>query len=304
MRRLAIVVGAVLIGSSLGFAIDVVSQGGFDAWSAARGPGRARPTYEPRGRTIDVEGRAVYVDCRGAGSPTVILEGGFGSGADGWGEVLDGVAAFTRVCAWDRPGIGRSAARGTHTARETTDDLRAALAGAGETGPFIVVAHSFGGVYARILAATSPAPDANPPDRSAVLALVMVDTYEPDLGLDVDTTLPDDMRAGIKQSLDETGAMLQAGERLDWAATLAELAAGRPVRHPTTFLGIEPRSRYADPDPVRLQALIDAWYRAIAALYPNGTLEIVPGASHFIHLDQPNVVLDRIRTIVEGARGA
>ena len=64
---------------------------------------------------VDIGGRKLYLECRGAGSPTVILEAGFRTRADVWSDdlvqpenprtmVFPGVAAFTRVCAYDRPG--------------------------------------------------------------------------------------------------------------------------------------------------------------------------------------------------------
>ena len=60
-------------------------------------------------------GRQLYLECRGAGSPTVVLEAGYRSSARAWSEdfrqlgaprmmVFAGVAGFTRVCAYDRPG--------------------------------------------------------------------------------------------------------------------------------------------------------------------------------------------------------
>src|SRR6476620_8663382 len=64
---------------------------------------------------IDIGGRKLYLECRGHGSPTVILEAGAYARADVWSRdnlhpagartmVLPGVAEFTRVCAYDRPG--------------------------------------------------------------------------------------------------------------------------------------------------------------------------------------------------------
>src|SRR5439155_848236 len=132
------------------------------------------------------------------------------------------------VCAWDRPGIGRSTARGLHSAGEAASDLRAALQTAGEAGPFIAVAHSLGGVYARLFAAADPPGGRDATPRDAVLAFVMLDTYEPDLGVADDPALSPETRAMVQQSLDEGGAAFRAGEELDWAATLAELA---PLRH-------------------------------------------------------------------------
>jgi pimeloyl-ACP methyl ester carboxylesterase len=306
LRRAAIVVTVVVIGAAVGLAIDVGRVGGLDAWLAARGPTVIPtfdvPPYEARGRLVEVEGRSVYLDCRGSGSPTVILEAGFGSGADSWGYVLDGIAAFTRVCAWDRPGIGRSAARGLHSAGEAAADLRAALEAAGEVGPFIVVAHSLGGVYARVFAAAGPPGARDATERDEVLAFVMLDTYEPDLGVADDPALTPETRAMVRQSLDDGGAMIQAGEELDWTATLAELEPLRRTELPALLLMVEPSQHYGNPDPAVTAALVDAWYRAIAVRYPKGTLEIVPNTGHLIHLERPNLVLERIRRVVADQR--
>lgn len=298
-HRVALVLAAVALGLVFGIGLDVLRDGGLEAWLAPR-PGSidtAPPPYDPRGRLIDLDGRAVYLDCRGEGSPTVLLESGFAEGAAGWVYVLDEVAAFTRACAWDRPGIGRSAGRGLHSARDAAADLRAALDAAGERGPYVVVAHSLGGVYARLFAADTAAD--TPADGSAgVLAFLMLDTYEPDLGLVSDATLDADVRATIQRSIDETGAMIEDHEDLDWAATLAELAEAGQVEQPAIMLMLDPRTRYADPDPGRLAAIIEAWYRAIAARYPNGRLEIVTGTGHVIQYDRPALVIERTHDLV------
>lgn len=290
----------MVLGLALGVGIDVVRVGGVEAWLAARRPTVPPPPvppYEARGHPIDVDGRAVYLDCRGAGSPTVILEAGFGSGAGGWGEVLDGVAGFTRVCAWDRPGLGRSDARGFHSGLDAAADLRAALHGAGEQGPFVVVAHSLGGVYARLFAASQP-----DTDSASVLAFVMIDTYEPDLGLVDDPALDAAFRAVVRESLDSTGAMIQGGEDLDWAATLEELAGVGPIELPTILLTVDPNGRYANPDPAVVAERVAAWHRGIAARYPNGRLEIVPGAGHMLQFDRPALVIERVREVVQRYR--
>ncbi len=294
----ALVTAAVAIGIVLGFGIDVARTGGLDTWLAQRG---LSPPYDARGRLVDVDGRAVYLDCRGAGSPTVILEAGFGVGAAGWGFVLDGVAEMTRVCAWDRPGIGRSEPRGLHSAADTARDLRLALAAAGEMGPFVVVGHSLGGVYGRIFAVT-PAPGGSTAGADAVLAFVMIDTYDPDLSIDRDPTLPADVREIVRQSIADTGAMIQAAEQLDWAATMSELEATWPVLLPATLLKVDPYLRYTDPDPARREAQVDAWHRALAARFPNGQLEIVPDTGHLIHLERPSLVIERVREVVLSAR--
>ncbi len=302
MRRAVIVTGAVFAGLLLGGTIDVLRVGGVDAWLAARGPTVIPdiPPYEALGRVVDVDGAGVYLDCRGSGSPTVILEGGFGSGAAGWGETLDGIAAFTRVCGWDRPGLGASEGRGVHSAGESAELLRATLAAAGERGPFVVVAHSFGGVYGRLFAEGARSGDA----EDSVLSFLMLDTYEPDLGMDVDPALPPAVRAGIREVLDETASMLAGGETLDWDRTMAELASAGPVGEPAILLTVDPRSRWVDPDPATSALLVEAWYRNMGARYPHGTFEVAERSGHVIQHDRPDLVIAHTRDLVERARAA
>jgi pimeloyl-ACP methyl ester carboxylesterase len=92
--------------------------------------------------------------CSGRGAPTVLLESGFGAGAFAWGQVQPLVAVKTRACSYDRAGygfsdVGPSPRDGAAIAR----DLDAALRKAGERGPFVIVGHSSGGLYARLFAA-------------------------------------------------------------------------------------------------------------------------------------------------------
>ena len=290
----------MLAGLALGVAIDMLRVGGLDAWLAARGPAviPQAPPYEARGRLVEVDGSDVYLDCRGTGSPTVLLEAGFGSGAGGWGETLDGIAAFTRVCAWDRPGLGRSEARPIHSAGETAALLVETLVVAGERGPYVVVAHSFGGVYGRLFAERLP----GEPSNREVASFLMLDTYEPDLGMDTDPTLPTEVRAGIRDVLEETATMLAGGETLDWGRTMSELAAAGPVEQLAILLTVDPGSRWVDPDPAVAELLVEAWHRNMRSRYPNGTFEVAERSGHVIQHDRPDLVIARTRELVERAR--
>lgn len=295
LRRPAVLLGAVAAGIVLGVVADVVRHGGIEPWlnrSAPVDPVDV-PPYVARGRSVEVDGRGVYLDCRGERSndrPTVILEAGFGSGAGSWGHVLDGVAAFSRVCAWDRPGLGRSEGRGRHSPGEALDDLWRALGAAGERGPYVVAGHSFGGVYARILAAQRP---------GEVAALLMIDAYYPDVGIEDDPALPAGFRDGFRRSLADTAAMLAGGEDLDWPRVMEELRAATPFEGPAIMLSVDQRARFADPDPAVQAAIVGAWEAAVRAQFPNGTLEIVPATGHLMQFDVPSVVIDRIRQLVE-----
>jgi pimeloyl-ACP methyl ester carboxylesterase len=68
----------------------------------------ALATPGPSGNRVDIGGRALFISCTGTGSPTVVLEAGSGSASNTWFSVQPEVARFTRVCSYDRAGLGRS----------------------------------------------------------------------------------------------------------------------------------------------------------------------------------------------------
>ena len=109
----------------------------------------AHQAYPPRGQLVDVGGRRMHLDCRGAGSPTVILESGLDvNGSLSWDRVQDPLARLTRTCSYDRAGVMWSDAKpGPQDADAVADDLHALLAAAGIRPPLVMVCHSLGGPY-------------------------------------------------------------------------------------------------------------------------------------------------------------
>ena len=100
------------------------------------------------------DGRKLAFYCSGAGSPTVLLESGFGASGSAWSLVSSRIAPVTRVCAYDRAGSGASdpgplPRDGEAIARDLDRGLRAAHI----RGPFVLVGHSSGSLYIRLFAA-------------------------------------------------------------------------------------------------------------------------------------------------------
>ena len=137
----------------------------YQAGAQAPAPGTAGDLR----RHVDVGGRRLYLECVGAGGPTVVLEAGLGFTHDTWVRVQPELAALTRVCSYDRAGLGQSdpPPDGLRAASALTADLDALLTAAGVPGPYVLVAHSIGGHVALLYAARHP-------DR--VAGVVLVDT--------------------------------------------------------------------------------------------------------------------------------
>jgi pimeloyl-ACP methyl ester carboxylesterase len=106
--------------------------------------------YTAKGSLVDIGSRLLHIDCRGEGSPIVILEAGLDTfGSLSWSLVHDQLAKKTRTCAYDRAGIMWSDSR-PHTKnimQAIASDLNKALVISNEEPPYIMVGHSFGGPY-------------------------------------------------------------------------------------------------------------------------------------------------------------
>lgn len=113
------------------------------------------------GSTSTVNGRAMYLQCIGRGSPTILwISGAQGPGWQTTAQYLQGrLADVSRVCVYDRQGLGFSESAGYGDMDhwlEDTADLAALLGAAKVKGPFIVAGHSYGGLLARIFAYQHP----------------------------------------------------------------------------------------------------------------------------------------------------
>lgn len=62
--------------------------------------------YPPLGKMVNVNGYEMHINCVGEGSPTVIMDSGMGNSSLVWSNVQPEVAKFTRVCTYDRAGLG------------------------------------------------------------------------------------------------------------------------------------------------------------------------------------------------------
>lgn len=131
------------------------------------------PIYARPARLVDVgAGRRMNLYCTGSGSPTVIMDAGLGNSTVSWALVQPAVSHHVRACSFDRAGLGFSdAATREGTPANAADDLHHLLAAAGIAPPYVLVAHSLGGLNARVFADRF---------RSEVVGMVMVEASHED----------------------------------------------------------------------------------------------------------------------------
>ena len=115
------------------------------------------PEPKPAGRLVDLGGHRLHVSCTGKGSPTVVVENGLGDFSFDWILVQSRVSRFARICTYDRAGYAWSdPGPKPRTFSQLNLELRETLSKLGETGPFVLVGHSYGGPVVRSFAATYP----------------------------------------------------------------------------------------------------------------------------------------------------
>jgi pimeloyl-ACP methyl ester carboxylesterase len=133
---------------------------------------RAERAYPPPGEMVDVGSHSLHINCVGQGSPTVLLDGGLGEWSADWVWVQQEVSDTTRVCAYDRAGMGWSElGPEPRDAKQISSELHTLLTKAGIGGPYVLVGHSFGGLYMQTYAARYP---------EEVAGIALVDSSQPD----------------------------------------------------------------------------------------------------------------------------
>lgn len=257
----------------------------------------------PYSGRFDVGGRELFLHCTGAGSPTVIFQGGL---TTDWVGVQSKVARFARACSYDPAnGLwGRSDRAPTpRTAEDVVADLHALLAVAKVPGPYVLAGHSNGGLFVQLYASEHQEEVAG----LVLLDAVSVDYYARRIAL-LKTLLPP---AEFKQTIRGLRARLPAiidPEQIDIEASLAETRAAlatAPLRSMPLFVLTHGQPDESGSDPRLAEADERLWRKLqaeIAALVPNSKHVIAEQSGHDIHHEQPDLVVAAIRNVVEAVR--
>ena len=256
---------------------------------------------------IDVGGRRLYIECCGNGQPTVVMEAGAGATGDMWLPVRDTVATFTHVCTYDRANLGRSdPAPKPRTANDMAADLAVLLANASVPGPYVLVGASFGGLVVRLYAAHH---------LQDVAGMVLVDSTHPDqIARSTGILPPPDEETDAVRQLREWVTTIDPAthpEGIAFEASLREVKEASVVRglgsRPLVVLSRGTSVRCDFPAlPSDLAAKLDAaWLdvqRDLAHLSTNGVHQIARKSGHNIPDDEPGLVVEAIRRIVNTVR--
>ncbi len=219
----------------------------------------------------------------------MILDAGLGATSHTWITIQPQVATFTRVCAYDRAGLGASGpGPGPRTSQRIVDELRAALARAGVDGPYVLVGHSFGGFNTILYACRYP---------EEAAGMVLLDSAHEDVHPRFAAVLSEEQREELYEPLRSNP------EGVDILVGAAEIrAAGRLPDIPAIVL-VAGRNVYPDGWPsLTLGRIWRELQESIASRLPHGRLIVAERSGHFIQRDQPELVVDAIRQVTEAAR--
>jgi pimeloyl-ACP methyl ester carboxylesterase len=258
--------------------------------------GQALPlTFKRTGRTatkslltvrkIDVGGHNLNLLVGGEVAPTVVFEAGFGAGLTSWSTIQSDVAKFARTVSYDRAGIGLSeAGPKPRVAKQIALELHTALQNAGIAPPYVLVGHSFGGIYVRVFADMYP---------NEVMGMVLIDPSQESFD-DWARTHQEAQRI----ALDEQIAKGSQGVRDESAEVKTSYQQARAAKVPTGVPVILLTAMKDDSMPAAVRTVWvekhDEWITKV----PGGRHIKVENSGHFIQGEQPLVVIDAIRQAV------
>ncbi|MBI1280561.1 MAG: alpha/beta fold hydrolase [Anaerolineaceae bacterium] len=294
--------------------------------------------YPPLGQMVDVGGYRLHINCQGTGSPTVIMEAGLGEPSLNWALVQPKVSTTTRVCVYDRAGLGWSdKSPKPRTANIMIEELHTLLKNASIEGPYVMVGHSTGGMLVRFYAHTYP---------TEVVGMVLVDSQHEEQFERLAPTIQQSLKAMFAQSnqtLPLYRILINSGISV-LVPAVAALADNpklpSPARETFTALAISD-PKFIEAQAAEQDAIFDSLevvraahittlgniplvvlYRGIdddptpsltpeenkqrwlslqtelAALSPQGKLVLADKSGHHIQLDQPDLVIDAIEQVL------
>ncbi|HUB78614.1 MAG TPA: alpha/beta hydrolase [Bryobacteraceae bacterium] len=279
----------------------------------------------PPGRFVLVDGLRMHLVCTGQGSPTVVLDSGLSNTWLHWYKVQPEVAKFTRVCSYDRAGLGWSDPwPGPRTSKVIAQELHVLLRNAGVAPPFVLVGHSIGGLNMQMYASLY---------RSEVSGMVLVDSVHADQnrffgaeyqrGSDYWTGFMKRnlrlMPFGIPRLLGWCGTALAdrraefrafdctAQQVRGWLAEEAGSDASAAQVRATGPFGDLPLVVVSRGPENTQQSFLKVWYTlqvSLAQRSTRGRRVIAERAGHDIHLDRPDVVIAAIRDVWGESLGA
>ena len=243
----------------------------------------------PAGKRVNIGGYRLRIHCAGQGEPTVVMDSGLGETLETWSEVWPQVQDLTRICVYDRAGLGHSDPGPTpRTSQRIVDELHALLTSARIEGPYILVGHSFGGLNVRLFASEHP---------QETVGLVLVDATHEDYPSKEKALRPIEEKRRIETMFRLAPPAAQS-EFQSLPESVSEVRAAAPP--PDVPVVVITAGRHDEAEQLRA-----AWMELQSDLVrrmPRARQIMADSSSHYVQFDDPAVIVDAIRELVEKAR--
>jgi pimeloyl-ACP methyl ester carboxylesterase len=295
----------------------ILASLGIVALAAQQNPPASQPTLVTFSTEIDgvaVRVRSSLAPGTEARVPVVVFESGAGMPLETWDPILEKVAAFATVVAYDRSGTGQSPWDGQPpTPQRINQRLRKLLETLRVPAPFILVGHSWGGAMARYFAGEYP---------QMVKAILYIDP--------TDVTMTEPMWQALFESFGATAkdmeaffAVMDTSTRKMPGAVRAEALVMMDLLRTRTVEERQLKPAPSVPSSVLLASRVVALPKGMVPFdgaayakalqnarviglrqwtHGSGRYLVVEGAGHFVHRDAPDVVVNEIKSLIDGSR--
>jgi pimeloyl-ACP methyl ester carboxylesterase len=238
-------------------------------------------------------GLNLLIDGQIVDSPVVILEAGFGAGIASWSAVQSGIAKFAQVISYDRAGLGQSEpGPKPRSAKQIATELHAVLTKAGIKPPYVLVGHSLGGPFVRVFAGLYP---------EEVVGLVLIDPSQEEFAEWIKTQTSPNAK---EERAVEAAQLAQAPQGVRDESASVDItyqqarAAKLPPGIPVTLLTATQDAQMS----AEARRMWTAKHKEWIATVAGGKLIVAEKSGHFIQVQEPQLVVDAIKQVVERAR--
>lgn len=272
-------------------------------------------TYRIYGNFISVDDHKLWVEKYGKDSPAVVLLNGGGETIRQWNKIIPVIAQYTTVMAYDRQGLGRSEMidKKPRTADSVVKRLCIMLKKAGVKPPYILVAHSIGGLYASYFARHYP---------KEIAGLVMIDAnnrYQVHLKKLNTKGLNEHSKKLLNKIMQDHQHLTQVTHQAKQWLSSHQLSA---KQHAKLVEDLEVMGKIGSANEldqagklpnIPLIVLVESkktegyqiWRKInqkLAEDVPCSVFDVVPNSDHHIMISQPKVVAQAIKTVIQAVR--
>ena len=240
-------------------------------------------------RRYDVGGFRLNLKCEGTGSPVVVFDAGAGDTLQTWDWVVPDLKKLTRVCAYDRAGLGKSdPGPRPRTSERIAGELGELLKRAHVAPPYVLVGHSFGGLNVRLYAARNP---------DQVSGLVLVDATPEDY-----PAIEDSLRTPAEREKLRTAraaaprAFVDELDAIDDSAAEVR-AAPVPKGIPVVLLS----AAHLEDSPA-FRSTWAALQRKMAGSFAGAKQIQAVKSEHYVQFDEPELIVSAVSELVTAAR--